>query len=93
MRTVYHAIHPINAHLVKHALEDAGIPAFVFGEHLIGGMGELLAGAFIEVRVPDECLEAARALVAALPMETGIEPADDRDGDDDDAPGEGWLRA
>ncbi|MFS2045747.1 DUF2007 domain-containing protein, partial [Stenotrophomonas geniculata] len=41
MHIVYKADNLFDAHLVKHALEDAGIPAFVFGESLLGGMGEL----------------------------------------------------
>ena len=41
MRVVYLADNLFDAHLVKHALEEAEIPAFVFGESLLGGMGEL----------------------------------------------------
>ena len=41
MQLVYQTSNLFDAHLVKHALEDAGIPAFVFGEHLLGGGGEL----------------------------------------------------
>ncbi|MDO5611059.1 MAG: DUF2007 domain-containing protein [Pseudomonadota bacterium] len=96
MRTVYHALNPIDAHLVKHALEDAGIPAFVFGEHLLGAMGELLAGGFIVVRVADHDREAAEALVNALPMVSGEPVADDDEEDDtgdDEPPSRGWLSA
>ena len=42
-----------DAHLVKHALEDAGIPAFVFGEQLLGGMGELPLFGVLRVGIPD----------------------------------------
>ena len=93
MRTVYHAQNPIDAHLVKHALEDAGIPAHVFGEHLMGGMGELMAGGFIIVQVLDADFDAARGLVDALPLVSGeAVPGDADEGTEDDA-GEGWLSA
>ena len=59
MRTVYHAESLIDAHLVKDALEQAGIPAFVSGAYLTGGIGQLPARDFITVAVPDSCLEAA----------------------------------
>ena len=52
MRVVYHAEGIVDAHLVKDALENAGIPAFINGEYLIGGMGQLPARDFITVSVP-----------------------------------------
>ncbi len=92
MRTVYHALNPIDAHLVRHALEDAGIPVFVFGEHLMGGMGELPVAGFIEVRVPDDWFEEARDVLEA--RQAGIDAAADAsDADGEEAAGEGWLRA
>ena len=51
--------------LVKHALEDAGIPAFVFGESLLGGMGELPLFGVLRVCVPDVALPQARDALAA----------------------------
>ncbi len=89
MRTVYQALNPIDAHLVKHALDDAGIPAFVLGEHLIGGVGELPATGFIQVRVPDEWFEEAQRLLHDLPMlaDDATEP------DTGDDAEEGWLPA
>ena len=68
MRTVYIAQNLIDAHLVRHALEDAGLPAFVIGEHLLGGAGELPLGNLLEVRVPEGCEPAARAVIAALAL-------------------------
>ncbi len=95
MRTVYQALNPIDAHLVKHALDDAGIPAFVLGEHLIGGVGELPATGFIQVRVPDECFEAAQRLLRDLPMLAGdateVGTGDNAEDTDDADPG--WLTA
>ncbi len=70
MRVVYHAENIVDAHLVKDALEHAEIPAFVNGEYLIGGMGQLPARDFLSVSVPDVCIEAAvpvvREIVAML---------------------------
>lgn len=87
MRTVYQALNPIDAHLVKHALEAAGIPAFVLGEHLAGGVGELPATGYLQVRVPDDWFEEAEACVRGLPL-LAADPAAEGD------PGEeGWLPA
>ena len=35
MQVVYRAQNLVDAHLVKHLLDDAGIPAFVMGESLL----------------------------------------------------------
>ncbi|MGH8192674.1 MAG: DUF2007 domain-containing protein [Rhodanobacteraceae bacterium] len=63
MRVVYHAEGIVDAHLVKDALEQAGVPAFINGEYLIGGMGQLPARDFLTVSVPDVCIEAAAPVV------------------------------
>ena len=63
MRTVYHAEGIVDAHLVKDALEQAGIPAFVNGEYLIGGMGQLPARDFLTVSVPEIYAEDAGPVV------------------------------
>jgi hypothetical protein len=63
MRIVYRAESVIDAHLVKDALEHAEIPAFIAGEQLIGGVGQLPARDFIHVSVPDSCVEAALPVV------------------------------
>ena len=59
MRIVYRAENLVDAHLVKDVLDQAGIPAFISGEYLIGGVGQLPARDFITVGVPDVCVEAA----------------------------------
>lgn len=66
MRTVYAAANLIDAHLVRHALEQAGIPAFVRGEALVGGIGELPAVGLVSVAVPDGAWEQARDVVEGL---------------------------
>ena len=66
MRTVYEAANIIDAHLVRQALEHAGIPAFIRGEALTGGIGELGVFGLVAVMVPDAAWPAAREVVQAL---------------------------
>lgn len=66
MRPVYEAENLIDAHLVRGLLEGAGIPAWVRGEALTGGMGELPVSGFVAVCVPEVCLPAARELLAEV---------------------------
>jgi hypothetical protein len=71
MQDVYAAANVIDAHLVRHALEAAGIPAFVRGEALTGGIGELPACGLVAVCGPQSRWPEARALVEALPLVVG----------------------
>lgn len=66
MRVVYHAENIVDAHLVKDALENAGLPAFVNGEFLIGGMGQLPARDFLSVSVPDSAFDDAEPVVREI---------------------------
>lgn len=66
MRVIYHAEGIVDAHLVKDALENEGIPAFINGEYLIGGVGQLPARDFLGVSVPDICIEAAEPVVREI---------------------------
>lgn len=66
MRTVYEAADLIDAHLVRMALEAEGIPAYVRGEVLTGGMGDLGVFGLVAVSVPESAWPPARALVEAL---------------------------
>ena len=75
MEVVYRATHLFDAHLVRMALEQAGIPAFVLGEALLGGIGELPALGLLTVCVPPSCSEAALSLVATLPLVAGDAPS------------------
>lgn len=80
MHIVYKADNLFDAHLVKHALEDAGIPAFVFGESLLGGMGELPLFGVLRVGIPDAAQAQAEAIVAALDLGgDGAAPISDAD--------------
>ncbi len=73
MRVIYLADNLFDAHLVKHALEEAEVPAFVFGESLLGGMGELPLFGVLRVCVPDAAFPEAEGVVRAL----GLESRDD----------------
>jgi len=78
VQLVYRAQNLIDAHLAKHALEDAGIPAFVFGESLLGGAGELPLFGVLRVCVPDAWEpQADAALQAAGLREPPVDPAPD----------------
>lgn len=68
MRTAYEAANLIDAHLVRQALEAEGIPAFIRGEALVGGMGDLGVFGLVAVMVPDAAWPAARALVDVLDL-------------------------
>jgi hypothetical protein len=85
MRTVYHAESMIDAHLVKNALEQEGIPAFVAGEYLTGGVGELPARDFVTVAVPDTFVESAETVVRRVSeaLAEAREAIDDRIAPDD----------
>ncbi len=66
MRNVYEAANLIDAHLVRHALEDAGIAAFVRGEALTGGMGDLGVFGLLAVMVAEDQWTQAHEVVEAL---------------------------
>jgi len=80
MRDVYLAENLIDAHLVKHALEAEGIPAFVRGEALTGGIGELGVFGLVGVMVPDVAWPQARDIVDALQLGEHPLPLEDEDG-------------
>lgn len=79
MRTVYEAANIIDAHLVRQALEAEGIPAFVRGEALTGGLGELGVYGLLGVMVPDLAWPHAREIVEALGLGESAQAAPDAD--------------
>jgi hypothetical protein len=83
MRVVYEAANVIDAHLVRQALEHAGLPAWVRGEALTGGMGEIGVFGLVAVMVPDDCAISAREVVDALQLGEPVQALDD----EDDLPG------
>ena len=78
MHVVYEAANLIDAHLVRHALENAGIPVFILGEALLGGIGELPACGLVAVCMPGCHWPEARALVEGWTLPTGEASADAR---------------
>ena len=68
MQLVYRAENLFDAHLARHALEDAGVPAFVFGENLLGAGGELPLFGVLRVCVPDSMAPLAREVIACLDL-------------------------
>ncbi|HMH69442.1 MAG TPA: DUF2007 domain-containing protein [Pinirhizobacter sp.] len=66
MHIVYRAANIFDAHLVKDALERAEIPAFVSGELLTGGIGQLPVCDLLNVMVPESCAAAAELIVRAV---------------------------
>lgn len=63
MHTVYRAENLFDAHLIKDALEAEGIPAFIAGEYLTGGVGQLPAMDYIAVMVPESSMMVASGIV------------------------------
>ena len=94
MKVVYEAAHLIDAHLVRHALEAAGIPVFMKGEALLGGLGELPFGP-VQVCVPEAAWPEAREVVDALSLGEPPSPAADSIESDPIGamPPPGWLPA
>jgi Putative prokaryotic signal transducing protein len=62
MKRVYQAANSVEAHMIVHLLEQAGVEAHVQGEHLQSGAGELPVG-LVAVAVQDEDVEQARAVI------------------------------
>lgn len=85
MHTVYRAENLFDAHLVKDALEHAQIPAFIAGEYLAGGVGQLPALDYLAVMVPDSGVEAAAGIVRDI--EAQVATAREALRDRDDEPG------
>ena len=83
MQVAYRADNLFDAHLARHALEDAGIPAFVFGESLLGAGGELPLFGVLRVCVPDVALPQARDALQAAGL---LDPPSDPICGDLDAP-------
>lgn len=63
MHIVYRAENLFDAHLVKDALEADDIPAFIAGEYLTGGVGQLPAMDYLAVMVPESSQARAQEIV------------------------------
>jgi len=64
MKSVFDASSNIEAHLVMHQLQQAGIEATIQGEYLQGGIGELPAAGNIRVMVGEDDVDEARQVIA-----------------------------
>ena len=60
---VYHASNSIEAYLIKNLLEQQEIPAYVFGDYLQGGIGEIPAIGLVTVNVSDSDYTKAKEIV------------------------------
>ena len=63
MMVVYHASNSIEAYLIKNLLEQQEIPAYVFGDYLQGGVGEIPAIGLVTVNVSDSDFTRAKEIV------------------------------
>ena len=63
MMTVYHASNSIEAYLIKNLLEQQEIAAYVFGDYLQGGVGEIPAIGLVTVNVSDSDYTRAKEIV------------------------------
>jgi Putative prokaryotic signal transducing protein len=66
VKIVYRAENIIDANLVKAALAEAGIQAFVAGEYLTGGVGTLPAMDFVTVMVAETDVERAAPIAEEI---------------------------
>jgi len=64
METVYDATNNLEAHLVLHQLQNAGLHAEIVGEYLQGGLGELPAFGNVRVVTKAEDVVEARKVIA-----------------------------
>ena len=63
MMVVYHASNSIEAYLIKNLLEQQEIPAYIFGDYLQGGVGEIPAIGLVTVNVSDSDYTKAKEIV------------------------------
>lgn len=81
MKIVYQAENIIDANLVKNALENAGIPAFVGGQYLTGAVGELPPMGLVNVMVGETEWPQARAIAQGIDADLAERRAQSDDGD------------
>jgi hypothetical protein len=63
MTVVYEASNNVEAHMILHLLQQAGIAGQIDGEHLQGAMGELPAMGNVRVRVEPQDADEARQII------------------------------
>jgi hypothetical protein len=72
MIIIYHAANSLDANMIKGLLEQYEIRAFIHGEYLQGGMGELPAADLVTVSVDNENYNQARKIVSEWEAATVI---------------------
>lgn len=63
MKVVYNANDAIEAQLMKNMLQQANITAFIHGEMLQGGIGDLQAFGLVQVLVHDDDYYTAKKII------------------------------
>lgn len=63
MITIYHAANSLDAYMIKGLLEQYGIKAYVQGDYLQGGIGELPTFDLVSVNVNDEHQIEAKKII------------------------------
>lgn len=63
MMVVYNASNSIEAYLIKNLLEQQEITAYIFGDYLQGGVGEIPAIGLVTVNVSNSDYTNAKAIV------------------------------
>lgn len=63
MKHVYTSSGSVEAYMLAHMLEQAGIKSDIHGEALLGAVGELPAAGLVKIAVADEDYEEARKLI------------------------------
>ena len=59
----YHASNSIEAYLIKNLLVQQEVPAYIFGDYLQGGVGEIPAIGLVTVNVSDSDYTRAKEIV------------------------------
>lgn len=75
MKTAYEASNSIEAYILKGLLETFEISAFVQGEHLHSGAGELPMNGFVRVTVHDNDFQYARKIISDWELSESIDDA------------------
>jgi len=63
MKIVYNAANSLEAHMIRGVLEQQDIPAYVQGEHLQSGVGEIPTIGLVKVNVDDENYQSAKKII------------------------------
>jgi hypothetical protein len=65
MQIIYEASNSIEAHMLKSMLEQEGIPSFIEGEYLQGGVGDLPANNLVRLLVVESDFAKAKSFIDA----------------------------